>query len=134
MTYESVVENEGTIGKRLKDLYLHKVDHDKLNSLKKKAADILTELEKDIENNIISGKEPIAIYSSVKSKLGIVAKDIEREKLLSDFIFSIVLKDLANERDLIIDIQQRPYIEGHQMSNAQQPQVMMELVLVCTFK
>lgn len=134
MTYESVVENEGTIGKRLKDLYLHKVDHDKLNSLKKKASDILTELEKDIENNIISGKEPIATYSSVKGKLGIVAKDIEREKLLSDFIFSIVLKDLANERDLIVDIQQRPYIEGSQMANTQQPQVMMELILVCTFK
>lgn len=124
-----VNESGLTDGKYLRKKFMDKMDPDKLLTYKKKATEILDELVEKLNENIETGKPPIAQKDSIQSSTGIIAPNNELEELFSDFTFSTILGDLAEERDLKIDIQARPV-----GVNTQTKQPVIGVVLVCTFK
>lgn len=118
-----------TDGKYLRKKFMDKIDPDKLLSYKKKAAEILDELVEQINENIDKDKPPMAQKDTMQSSSGIIAPNNDLEELFSDFTFSTILGDMAEERDLKIDIQARPV-----GINTQTKQPVIGVVLVCTFK
>lgn len=124
-----VNESGLTDGKYLRKKFMDKMDPDKLLTYKKKATEILDELVEKLNENIEADKPPIAQKDSMQSSTGIIAPNNELEELFSDFTFSTILGDLAEERDLKIDIQARPV-----GVNTQTKQPVIGVVLVCTFK
>lgn len=125
-----IINNSGlTDGKYLREKFMKKEDPDKILEYKKKATEILDELVKKLDENIDSGKPPIAQKDTMQSSSGIIAPNNELEDLFNDFSFSTILSDMAEERDLKIDIQARPV-----GINAQTKQPVIGVVLVCTFK
>ena len=124
-----VNESGLTDGKYLRKKFMDKMDPDKLLTYKKKATEILDELVEKLNENIEADKPPIAQKDSMQSSTGIIAPNNELEELFSDFTFSTILGDLAEERDLKIDIQARPV-----GVNTQTKQPVIVVVLVCTFK
>lgn len=118
-----------TDGKYLRKKFMDKIDPDKLLSYKKKAAEILDELVEQMNENIDKDKPPMAQKDTMQSSSGIIAPNNDLEELFSDFTFSTILGDMAEERDLKIDIQARPV-----GINAQTKQPVIGVVLVCTFK
>lgn len=124
-----VNESGLTDGKYLRKKFMDKMDLDKLLTYKKKATEILDELVEKLNENIEADKPPIAQKDSMQSSTGIIAPNNELEELFSDFTFSTILGDLAEERDLKIDIQARPV-----GVNTQTKQPVIGVVLVCTFK
>lgn len=124
-----VNESGLTDGKYLRKKFMDNMDPDKLLTYKKKASEILDELVEKLNENIEADKPPIAQKDSMQSSTGIIAPNNELEELFSDFTFSTILGDLAEERDLKIDIQARPV-----GVNTQTKQPVIGVVLVCTFK
>lgn len=124
-----VNESGLTDGEYLRKKFMDKMDPDKLLTYKKKATEILDELVEKLNENIEADKPPIAQKDSMQSSTGIIAPNNELEELFSDFTFSTILGDLAEERDLKIDIQARPV-----GVNTQTKQPVIGVVLVCTFK
>ena len=124
-----VNESGLTDGKYLRKKFMDKMDPDKLLTYKKKATEILDELVEKLNENIEADKPPIAQKDSMQSSTGIIAPNNELEELFSDFTFSTILGDLAEERDLKIDIQARPV-----GVNTHTKQPVIGVVLVCTFK
>ena len=124
-----VNESGLTDGKYLRKKFMDKMDPDKLLTYKKKATEILDELVEKLNENIEADKPPIAQKDSMQSSTGIIAPNNELEELFSDFTFSTILGDLAEERGLKIDIQARPV-----GVNTQTKQPVIGVVLVCTFK
>ena len=118
-----------TAGVKLKAKYMAKQDPEKIKTYTDEANKLLDSMEKDIDDLIEKGKAPVATKNTSQSDNGIILNNSKLDTLIKDFLFSVILTDEADKRDLKIDIQATPVGID---SKTHQP--IATIVIVCTFK
>ena len=127
------MENTMTVGEELKQEFLESIGEEKVTEVRTKVQDILNQAVKDIRENIKNKKEPVAVVSSMVSKLGIESKNIELEKLFQSFEFSVISRQLADEMGLVVHVEaQGRFPANANLQSLQNP--IMEFVCIITFK
>lgn len=116
-------------GSTLKAKYLATQDKEKIDKYTKEATKLLDEFEKDLDILIEKGKAPVATRNPSQSTSGILVNNSELESMLKDFLFSVILGEEADKRDLKIDFQATPI-----GMDAKTHQPMLGIVIACTFK
>lgn len=127
--FTEVVQAPNTAGFKLKEKYLAKQDPEKVKNYTEEANKLLDTFEKDIDDLIEKGKPPIATRNPSQSDNGILLNSSKLDSMIKDFLFSVILTDEADKRDLKIDIQATPVGID---SKTHQP--IATIVIVCTFK
>ena len=127
--FTEVVQAPNTAGSKLKEKYLAKQDPEKVKNYTEEANRLLDTFEKDIDDLIEKGKPPIATRNPSQSDNGILLNSSKLDSMIKDFLFSVILTDEADKRDLKIDIQATPVGID---SKTHQP--IATIVIVCTFK
>lgn len=127
--FTEVVQAPNTTGSKLKEKYLAKQDPEKVKNYTEEANKLLDTFEKDIDDLIEKGKPPIATRNPSQSDNGILLNSSKLDSMIKDFLFSVILTDEADKRDLKIDIQATPVGID---SKTHQP--IATIVIVCTFK
>lgn len=127
--FTEVVQALNTAGSKLKEKYLAKQDPEKVKNYTEEANRLLDTFEKDIDDLIEKGKAPVATKNTSQSDNGIILNNSKLDTLIKDFLFSVILTDEADKRDLKIDIQATPVGID---SKTHQP--IATIVIVCTFK
>ena len=113
-------------GSSLKNFWLYKVDKDEWEDSCAKARKLIDEFEAEIRKNIMAGKEPVAVKSSINTTFGVI-QDTEFAQLVSKFSFRQALKDIAKSEKLEISIQQQAFL------NPETKQPVIGVEVACTF-
>ena len=116
-------------GKQLKEKYLASQDPKKILEYNGEIKRMLDEMTEEIKANIEKGKPPIATRDTSKSGSGILVNNSKLENMIKDYLFTMLLNDEADRRDLKIDIQAAPI-----GIDAKTNQPVISLVIACTFK
>ena len=116
-------------GSILKAKYLATQDKEKIYKYTKEATKLLDEFEKDLDSLIEKGKAPVATRNPSQSTGGILVNNSELESMLKDFLFTVILGEEADKRDLKIDFQATPI-----GMDAKTHQPVLGIVIACTFK
>lgn len=127
--FTEVVQAPNTAGSKLKEKYLAKQDPEKVKNYTEEANKLLDTFEKDIDDLIEKGKPPFATRNPSQSDNGILLNSSKLDSMIKDFLFSVIITDEADKRDLKIDIQATPVGID---SKTHQP--IATIVIVCTFK
>lgn len=126
---DSILEKIKTSGDILKEKYMEKQDLEKVKRYTEEANKLLDDFEKEIENLIEKGKPPVATRNTAQSTSGILVNNNELENMIKDFLFSLIMADEADKRNLKVDLQAQPVGIDQK---TRQP--VIGLVIACTFK
>lgn len=126
---DSILEKIKTSGHILKEKYMEKQDLEKVKRYTEEANKLLDDFEKEIENLIEKGKPPVATRNTAQSTSGILVNNNELESMIKDFLFSLIMADEADKRNLKVDLQAQPVGIDQK---TRQP--VIGLVIACTFK
>ena len=116
-------------GDILKEKYMQKQDTKKIKKYTDEANKLLDDFVKEIESLIEKGKPPVATRNTAQSTSGILVNNNELENMIKDFLFSIIMADEADKRNLKVDLQAQPVGIDQK---TRQP--VIGLVIACTFK